>query len=535
MASPQIKNNTPDPKGPVQNKGLTQSDVGLHRKKWQVRLMFAAPILTCLLVLLSGIVLIQIFNYNLQVLKIKPESQADILFIQYIYLFIATLLAGFAGLGLSYVIVRPLRQITEMLQQVSHTPSFDKTQVDLPVHEEIGKLQDSYNQMLSSLQQYVHERNKYILESLAGGVLTLDTRGIITTANKTAESALELSEKDLVGKSIFDIFPEIKENHRVREIFRLSLQNSQTFSSEEMTIHTKHQKIIPIGISLSSLKEKNGNTLGIIATFKDLTRVKMIHQQLQRSDRLAAIGTLATGLAHEIRNPLGSMKGLTQLIQEDFQPDDPKRQYTQVIIKEVDRLNLIVEELLSFSRATEGGNSKISINKTIRDAIEILKHDKNYPDNIEVIEKLAPDIPLFWGEHGKLFQAFLNVLRNAVEAILENNDNIPQTITVQSLYKSIPGEIPNTSKGRVIIEISNTGSLITPDKIEQIFDPFYTTKTAGTGLGLAITHQIIAAHSGMIEVTSQPSQPTVFRITLPMINDVTSKEPDSASAANSDC
>jgi PAS domain S-box-containing protein len=499
---------------------LEETSSVLHRGTLRIRLIIAGPLFVGLLVLLAGVFILRIAEIKMTNAGVPQANINNIKAALELTILGFTVIAGFAGFLLSYVIVKPVRQMTETARNIA---TGKLTQTDsIPSHVEIDTLQATFNNMVTSLRDFSYERNKYILESLAGALVTLDSTGKITTINTAAESILGVEIHSVTGKSIFEILEDVPENQQVRRMFQNSLQSHVTYSSEEVILSSSTIKKLPIGITISLLKEEN-QLIGIVATFKDLSKIKQIHQQLQRSDRLAAIGTLATGLAHEIRNPLGSMRGLAQLLAEDMKPEDPKLRYAQVIIKEIDRLNHVVQELLTFSQASSGGMEHNDINIALRDALFIAKQNPKVKPNITVTEYYDTQIPLVKIEKEKLIQAFLNIIMNGLEVAGEMPGNESKLDVRTSLSNPRP-DYPVPNLGFALVEISNTGKAIPPEHLDRIFDPFFTTKESGTGLGLAIVHQIIASHSGLIEVSSEPGKGTVFRIYIPIIKEQEASE-----------
>jgi signal transduction histidine kinase len=232
-----------------------------------------------------------------------------------------------------------------------------------------------------------------------------------------------------------------------------------------------------------------------------------MQEQLQQTERLAALGTLAAGVAHEIRNPLGAVKGLAQLLQESA--DSPTEQkYARTIVGEVSRLDTVVERLLRLARPASGLIEKVDLNRLVHDAVELCSYERN-AKQITILQDYDPrifEIPL---DREAMLQAVLNVVRNAVQAIPHAG-----TIRVKTDLRADPD--PSKVR-RVSIEIANTDSRISPADYKRIFYPFYTTKEGGTGLGLAITHQVVTAQGGTIEVESGQGE-TVFTIELPINN-----------------
>jgi signal transduction histidine kinase len=239
--------------------------------------------------------------------------------------------------------------------------------------------------------------------------------------------------------------------------------------------------------------------------FNQMVSKLAMQEQLQRTERLAALGTLAAGVAHEIRNPLGAVKGLAQLLEESA-GSPLERKYAETIVGEVNRLDTVVERLLHLARPSSGAIEKADLNRLIHDAVELSGYERNRK-RITILDHYDPKIADILMDREAMLQAVLNVLRNAIQAI-------PETGTIRVNTGLRVGSDPSKSSS-VIIEIANTNSTISPSDYKRVFDPFYTTKEGGTGLGLAITYQVVAARGGAIEVESGNGE-TVFRIELPV-------------------
>lgn len=480
------------------------------RRGLRLRLMVAVPVLLIVTVFLTGIVFLKIIETNLSSASIKPEIVDQLHTYLITALWLSVLFAAIAGIILGYTIVNPLKQITNTVEKLA-SGDLSRT-IHIDTHAEFDQLGNSFNRMVSNLRNFVYERNKYIIESMVGALITLDQQGKITMLNAAAESLLDVSATDVLEKPIIQVLPSLTDNDRLIKLIRSGLEDHKTYSSIELDMFTQGNKRMHIGLTSSLLKDKENQLVGLVLTFKDLTKQKLIQQQLYRSDRLAAIGTLSTALAHEIRNPLGSMRALAQLLNEDIPAEDPKRQYTSVIMKEIDRLNNIVEELLSFAQVGSGGMELGAFNVIVKEALSIAKEHPAAIRHIQIQQHYDESIPPLKMEKEKLVQALLNLIINALEASDDNG-----VVEIATKFDPLTRDYSVPNRGFAICEIKNSGAKILPEDYERIFDPFYTTKKDGTGLGLSIAHQIIAAHSGNIQVESIRGESTIFRIRVPVI------------------
>ncbi len=223
-------------------------------------------------------------------------------------------------------------------------------------------------------------------------------------------------------------------------------------------------------------------------------------EQLRRADRLSALGELSAGMAHEIRNPLGSIKGAAEILKDDYRPDDPKYEFLQILLRETDRLNVIVQEFLGFARPKPPEFQETDINEIIESVLTLTAQPLRKA-GITLEKTLDPTIGHRDLDAGLLQQAFLNLVLNAVQAMPRGG-----TLTVTSALR-----------GRSLeVAVADTGSGISPENRKKLFSPFFTTKKDGTGLGLAITYRIVENHRGTIEVESEPGRGARFTVRIPV-------------------
>jgi signal transduction histidine kinase len=224
-----------------------------------------------------------------------------------------------------------------------------------------------------------------------------------------------------------------------------------------------------------------------------------IEEQLRRADRLSALGELSAGMAHEIRNPLGSIRGTAEILQDGIDPSDKRYEFTRILIKEVDRLNKVVQDFLRFARPAPLARDRIDVNVILRELLSLTRQAAL--KNAVRAELSAGDAPSVAGDGMQLRQAFLNIMLNALQAMPHGGELKISTAAVS---------------GGVAIHFIDTGPGIPPENLDRIFNPFFTTRQEGTGLGLAITHRIMQGHGGRVEVSSRVGEGTTFTIFLPM-------------------
>ena len=223
-------------------------------------------------------------------------------------------------------------------------------------------------------------------------------------------------------------------------------------------------------------------------------------EQLRRADRLSALGELSAGMAHEIRNPLGSIKGAAEILRDDYAPDAPKQEFIQILLKETDRLNYIVQEFLSFAKPKQPELRQTDVNEVLESVLTLTAQQMK-KSGVKMEKRLEPSIGKRNLDADLLKQAFLNLILNAIQAMDKGG-----VLTIESVL----------SGGAIEVSISDTGAGISDENRKKLFSPFFTTRKDGTGLGLAITHRIIENHRGRIDVASEPGKGTRFLVRIPV-------------------
>jgi two-component system sensor histidine kinase AtoS len=342
--------------------------------------------------------------------------------------------------------------------------------------------------------------DEQMMDSIATAVIVTDAEGYVYRFNKAAEMMFGLSKEQVLGtKYYYKMAPE--EESRMQSRFNHVLKTGKTFCGQDLSFTLRNGNKVLLNPHVSVLRDKEGNHIGIVMLLEDVTETRRMQRLVQRQERLTAIGELAVGIAHELRNPLSSIKGFARIIQSTLAHDDVNQEYLEIIIKEVDRLSRLSQELLNTAR---NPNSipyyVLQINDVVMQSVEAFNMEKYLPQAYVKVQ-LEPDLPLIWGEAERLKQVMMNLLYNAYQALDESG----------YIY------VDTSRQGDwVQIRVTDTGSGIDPDKIERIFNPFFTTKLEGNGLGLALVHSIINQHYGYVEVKSEPGQGATFIIRLPI-------------------
>jgi len=284
----------------------------------------------------------------------------------------------------------------------------------------------------------------------------------------------------------------------------------------EMYYKTKHGERIPISFSGSVMKDKYGNVIAMVIIARDTREIKRLGFQLNRSKKLAAIGELAAGVAHEINNPLNVISGNAEILSKESQDKNIKLA-AKIIMEQVKRAAAITNMLLQFSKRKEPKTEPVDINKVIRDTLLLLEYQVRL-QNIVITKHLNTSLLEVMGDSGQLQQVFLNIMVNAVQAMPDGGKlNIRSYVEEITEFGKRETDIFKLGDKVVVIEFEDTGEGIPEEKLEKIFDPFFSTKEEGIGLGLSICHGIIEAHQGSIEVRSKLRKGTTFIIKLPAL------------------
>lgn len=353
------------------------------------------------------------------------------------------------------------------------------------------KLEETNNDLRHSLEEKDRVSNylNNIIESMSGGVLVVDPNGCITLFNQEAETITGCRQDEVLGRPYEQIIGlDAGRNLSVLH----TLETGTGLSNQEKDLKRNDGRIMPLGFSTSLVRDTDGNILGAVEVFNDLTEVKRLESQVQRMHTLAALGEMAATVAHEIRNPLGGIAGFAALLERDLEKEDPRRRLVQKITEGVSRLNRIVTSLLSYTRPLNLRTHPVDLATMVEEVTAFFEIDlERHNHTISIHRHHAEEVvcPI---DTEQFQQVILNLLQNATQAMPEGGDIRIQIDT----YSSDQG-----TQGR--LQICDSGIGMSTEVQERLFTPFFTTKEDGTGLGLVISKKIIDAHGGSIQVDSQ--------------------------------
>lgn len=321
------------------------------------------------------------------------------------------------------------------------------------------------------------------------GLVALDRSGWVTALNSVAETTLGISADRVIGHAAKDVIPTVLAD---------TLDDTDEPVEREVLCPVADGRRIPLDVSAADLTDDSGRRFGRVILFKDLTEIRALRQELEKNRRLASVGRLAAGVAHEIRNPLSSIKGFATYFKEKYRQSDKDRQIASIMIQEVDRLDRVVGQLLEFSRPIRLHCQQVALKPFFEDAFRLVDRQVRQA-GVSMNLKMPDDKLVATMDADKMNQVMLNLYLNALDAMGAGG-----VLTVR-----VSGD------GAIRIQVSDTGGGIEPKDQPHIFEPYFSTKKTGTGLGLAIVHNIVKAHRGEILVDSRVGGGTTVHITLP--------------------
>jgi two-component system sensor histidine kinase HydH len=336
-----------------------------------------------------------------------------------------------------------------------------------------------------------------LVSRLPVGIVAVNAQGKISTWNQAAREMTGISARQALGSMVDRILPP-----ELAAFFTHPAANNGS-GEEGREIHVRvGERRLTLHCRLIELLDQDGGYRGQVLLLSDLTRLKDLEAEMRENERLAAVGRMAAGVAHEVRNPLSSIKGLALLLKNKFKGGSREFETTGLLIQEVERMNRTISELLSFARPASLDLQPVDLCELLGDALQLVSAD-TASERISINLHCAENLPLVIGDRDRLSQVFINVLLNGVQA-MEQGGRLD--ITAE----------PDPAREHVVLRFSDSGTGIDPDQLAQVFFPYFTTKPGGTGIGLAISQKIIVDHGGTIRLESESGRGTTVIIELPV-------------------
>ncbi len=457
-------------------------------RKTRMRLVVALPVVMSGLALAAGFLAINIIEWKR--LAYYPSTGGGTLDLARAYIVLIGVGAGILGFVIAQYISKTLNRITSTLMDIGmmreESPPLGK--------DEITSLSGTFDRALLSVSEFVSD--KYILDNLEEGIISIDAGGIITYINHAAEKMLSYSAAEHRWVPFAKCLPAIAQNRELLSIVAAKEEVGQKVIN--LTLHDQSQ--IRVAVSTRLVGSVASGSSNLILSFRNHERLDEMRSEIMQVDRLASLGFLIGDVAHEIRTPLGYIRGLGEIFRQEVEEGSPKAQQLDALLRGVDRLNTLAEQLLTLS-------NKNSFHPLVNVDVKKETGQVRLECEKELSEKGLRLIEDY--QEGELF---VKATSQGIQRILSN-------LVGNAIQHTPPdGSIKITARledGNILISIFNSGSYISPEQTEKIFTPFFTTHDTGTGLGLFITRHLVESFQGNIDVKSSPEQGTTFAISFP--------------------
>ncbi len=353
----------------------------------------------------------------------------------------------------------------------------------------------------SALRAYYED----LLASLQDGVVVVDPDLLIQAVNPAAEELLGRSATSAVGRALPAV---LGPGTLLPALAARALETGRAHAEHGAPLTRPDGGQVWVSAVASLLADAGGKPRGCVLTLRDLTRIRDLEEQLRQADRMVALGALAAGLSHEIRNPLMGVRATAQLLASDPALPPAFREHSRIILREVDRLNALVEAILGFARPRPARLLPCNLNQVLEEVLA-LEEGGLTERGVRVRRLYDPQIPPVQGDAAQLHQVFLNLIRNGAEAMPAGGE-----LTLRTSYERKSPRCRGISVA--VAEVLDQGAGLSAEASAHLFEPFFTTKEKGTGLGLAICQRIVQEHRGVIEVHSDAAKGTCFAVLLPL-------------------
>ncbi len=338
-----------------------------------------------------------------------------------------------------------------------------------------------------------------VIDSISSGLVTIDLQHQIISFNRAAEEITGFDTAQVVGKHLNALFPTISDQLEAGKDVLLA---GHGLSRLNLDCTTAEGKQIQLGFSISPLTAVTGEITGFVLPFQDLTDVMRLERDMRRQDRLAALGRAAAGIAHEIRNPLASMRGAVQVLGSDSRLSDEDTQLMNIVLRESDRIDRIISDFLMYARPRQPEKEVVDLNHLLEETLTLLRYNSEIDSSkYQLLAEPCADAALTLADPGQMRQVLWNLARNAIKAMPDGG-----TFTI-AIRRSGDGTL-------IQVDFTDTGIGMTEEQIERIFEPFSSFSAGGTGLGMSVVYHIVNEHRGKIDVKSEVGRGTTITLLL---------------------
>ncbi len=375
-----------------------------------------------------------------------------------------------------------------------------------PATEASMARQERANADLTRALQELRSYHDDLLASLQDAIIILDPVGRIQSLNPAAEELTGFSRSQVVSRQIGEVF---REPAPLAGLVERTARLDRSHADYDATLPRADGTSLYVSAVASLVSDPDGKSRGVVLALRDLSRVRDLEAQVRRSERLSSLGVLAAGVAHEVRNPLVGIRAAAQLLEKEEAFPPSLREFTGVIVREVDRLNRLVEGLLIFAGGRPIEARPCNVNQAVEEALRLEQQSLSVA-RVTAVRHYDPELPRVAGDPDRLLQVFLNLIRNGAQAMAGTGGELEVRTRFERVAPQCGG------RAAAVAEIIDRGAGIPAAVQRQLFTPFFTTKDRGTGLGLPISLRIVEEHGGTMEVQSQVGKGTTVRVLLPV-------------------
>ena len=347
-----------------------------------------------------------------------------------------------------------------------------------------------------------------MLDAVLDGVIVVDREGRVEQVNAEACRILETSPEAIGGEPIESV---LGRDHAMAKLARAALASGRTTLASEQPVERRLDVKLVVDVAASATFDERGTPDGVVLALRDRTIQHSLEQVVTERERLATFGRIAAGIAHEVKNPLGGIRGAAELL-ELRAADAPTRESARLIVREVDRIATLVDDLMVFSRGEKVQLTPVNLHRLLDDVLDLLAHDP-LSANARVERHFDPSLPELLADPDRLVQVFLNLARNALQALEAKGGMLIIRTGVSVDHRLL---VDGMRVPEVLIEFEDSGPGIPADLLKKVSTPFFSTRTGGTGLGLAVSKHWVACHGGVLRVESAPGEGTTVRVSLPL-------------------
>jgi two-component system nitrogen regulation sensor histidine kinase GlnL len=350
-----------------------------------------------------------------------------------------------------------------------------------------------------------------LVAGLPDAVVGVDEAQRIVLWNPAAEALLGRSARRVTGRMLKEVFAP--ETSLVRHLTD-TLATGESRSEAEAIVETGDGRVAHVSVMTAPLAGRSGAVEAAVAVVRDISRLHQLELEVRRGETLAAVGRVAVGLAHEIRNPLGAIRGAVQLLKRELGDEARWGEYTDVLLQEVTRVNRIIEMLLDLGRPVSLRPVPLNLHQLL-ERVALLSQELAAERGVQIQRRYDPSLPPILADEDRMVQVFHNLVRNAIEAMPTGGRlTLVSRLSMNPLFTKV--DLGAGQRSMAEVQVADEGEGIPEAAYAKLFTPFFTTKDKGLGLGLALCHRILEEHRGAIQVTSEPGRGTTVSCFIPL-------------------